>query len=387
MVTLDKRLTGALTVAPVEASVVPIVTAVAPRVTLRDVQAIHDRCHFGVDRTLQLAHEQFGSSVSKKMVKKVVSRCDRCARIDPAITFRWDQGSITGQRVWQRWATDFTHVDGVSYLTVIDVVSGFTMWRRVRKESASEVTSCLLQLFAELGPPESLISDNGTVFQSRAVALLLQRWEVTQEFACAYRAKGNGVIERVHRTVKRSVRRTNGSSSVEEVIFWYNNTSGKHLVSPYELVFCARSRKPGISATRMHITRPKIPSESDDNKAYQDVTRNPFVPGEKVYLRHPDGRCDREWSGPHAVTSVTSSVSVIVNNDGIPRHISHVRKVPLPALSLDEDESSSSDEERSSTEDDVESDGGRNNVVKDSILRRSSRTRQKPAWLKDYDMS
>jgi hypothetical protein len=63
--------------------------------TLHDIRAIHDRSHFGVDRTLDLARERFNDVVSRKTVKRVVSRCDRCARIDPAITF--DGTTVTWQ--------------------------------------------------------------------------------------------------------------------------------------------------------------------------------------------------------------------------------------------------------------------------------------------------
>ena len=62
-------------------------------ITLKDVKTIHEKCHFGVDRSLQLARQRFGEGVSRKMVKRVVSRCDVCKRVDPAITFRWEKGS------------------------------------------------------------------------------------------------------------------------------------------------------------------------------------------------------------------------------------------------------------------------------------------------------
>ena len=49
------------------------------------------RCHFEVDRTLQLARERFdGKNGSKGMARKVVSRCQACARDDSAIKIRYD---------------------------------------------------------------------------------------------------------------------------------------------------------------------------------------------------------------------------------------------------------------------------------------------------------
>ncbi len=64
------------------------------RISLADIRAVHDRCHFGVERTLQLARERFGDHVSRRMVRKVVKQCHRCVRVDPALNFRWEHGAI-----------------------------------------------------------------------------------------------------------------------------------------------------------------------------------------------------------------------------------------------------------------------------------------------------
>ena len=152
-----------------------------------------------------MARERFGDKVSRKMVKRVVTRCDRCARIDPAINFRWNHGNLKTPITWQRWAADITHMKNQAYLTIIDSGSGFNIWRALHSENSNEVRDSLRQLFCEFGPPESLLTDNGTNFRGRPLKELLQKWEVTHEFSCAYRPQGNGVIERAHRTIKRTM--------------------------------------------------------------------------------------------------------------------------------------------------------------------------------------
>ncbi len=69
-------------------------------------------------------------------------------------------------------------------------------------------TQLLMQSSTALGPPRQLLSDNGTVFRSKEMAELLLHWQVEAVFACAYRSRGNGVVERVHRTIKRMVARS-----------------------------------------------------------------------------------------------------------------------------------------------------------------------------------
>lgn len=47
-----------------------------------------------------------------------------------------------------------------------------------------------------------------------------------------------------------------------------------------------------------------------------------------MYLRDPLGRCDIEWSRPHRVTEVRSVVYVVLDEDGVSRHVSHLRFDP-----------------------------------------------------------
>ena len=109
---------------------------------------------------------------------------------------------MTAPRVWQWWASDITHVNGCPYLSVIDSASGFTMWRHLHSETAKEVTGQFHQLFAEFGPPESILTDNGTVYCSRDLELLLQHCEVAHDFSCTYCPQGNVTVEQIHYTVK-----------------------------------------------------------------------------------------------------------------------------------------------------------------------------------------
>lgn len=371
----------------------------AQRISLDEVRAVHDRCHFGVDRTLELARESLGDSVSRRMVRKVVSRCQRCARIDPAQTFKWDHGTIGADRSWERLSADITHFRGRPYLTVIDVASRFTIWRPLRNESSTEVSVHLLSIFSEFGPPERLLTDNGCVFRSREVKELLKEWEVVSELSCAYRPQGNAIVERVHRTVKRSAARSR--RGVEEAVFWLNNTRGNSHASPYELVFAARSRKPGVSEQRESIERPPLTRRTSSSD-YRDVDRNPFSVGNRVYMRAPDGRCDSEWSGPHRITSILTSVSVEVNEDGVARHVSHLRAVPSDrceeaSLEGEGQEVSqgrgggswdSESEVTSGSVADVELEGEDSDTSghHDDSLRRSSRSRSRPRWWDDYDV-
>lgn len=298
------------------------------------VTRIHLQHHFGVDRTLELAQLKFGQRASRQLVKSVVSQCQQCARIDPAVTFRWQKGSLNSDSVWECLAFDITHVNGQPYLTCIDCASRFTIWRALRDESAKEVRTHMARIFAEMGPPARVLTDNGTVFRAGELRQLLEAWAVKADFSCAYRAQGNGLVERVHRTIKRMVARS--GNSAEAMTFWYNVTKGEQAASPFEQVFAATPRKPGIIDKRQEVERtwttPRVEPMDDTRSGIVD---NPFVVGDLVYLKR-DGRCDQPWSGPHRVSEVRSSVGVVLNDDGVSRHVSHLRRVPTVHLPADD---------------------------------------------------
>ena len=217
---------------------------------------------------------------------------------------------------------------------------------------------------------------------------LLNEWQVEHRFTCAYRPQGNGICERNHRTIKTAVARS--GSSVEEAVFWYNATRGERRVAPFVWMFGATPRIPGIQQHRMDADRPQETEQSDEE---EDQLDNPFSAGEKVYLRR-NGRCDEPWSGPHVITGVRSPVAVELDNDGITRHVSHIRRVPttvrvLTEVSASSDEESSTDEiaERTSSEVPASSDDGSSSgseEVPEPEERRPVRARRWPARLQDY---
>jgi len=310
----------------------------------KEIEEIHVRHHLGTDRTYELVKEKFGTRFSKAEVKRVVDNCDRCARICPAVRHQHEKGKLSNNKVWSQLSTDITHFSGKSYLTIIDRGSRYCLWKSLTNETAREVAGKFNQVFAEFGPPGSLLSDNGTIYRSSEFQNLMKRWDIVHEFSCAYRPQGNGISERNHRTIKTMAARS--GNSIEECVFWYNNTTSCNTTSsPYSLLFHAKSKKPGVNTER--TVKCVSLDETDEGESVLMRDGNPYVVGDQVYAR-TDGRCTSEWSGPHFVTAVRSSVSVELDEDGVTRHISHLRRVPRPTNNngmLSEFSSTSSDSE------------------------------------------
>ena len=124
---------------------------------------------------------------------------------------------------WYRIACDVTNYKGSPYLTMIDCGSSrFAVWRKLPCEDIKSVVSQLESVFRGHGPPQELLMDNGAVFKSKEFSNICEKWCVKKKYRCAYRPSGNGIVERNHRTVKRTAARAQICPLL--AVFWYNAT-------------------------------------------------------------------------------------------------------------------------------------------------------------------
>jgi transposase InsO family protein len=355
--------------------------------SVQDIRDLHDTNHFGVKKTLHLARGKWGASVSVEDVSRVVAECHVCRRIDPA-PVRWKTGELWVQDNWIRLATDITHHNGTAYLTIIDCGPGrFSIWRMLRNETAESVTRLLEQVFYERGAPEELLSGNGPCYQSQKMKDLLKRWNVEHVFSCAYRASGNGIIERHHRTIKRMVART--GRSVQEMVYWYNFSPKADGLIPAEEVYKYHGQD--------------FPDVSGNSFKPRDTSLNPYKPDDMVYVKPSESRCTTPWKIGR-VTALVSNTAVKVGS--ITRHIGDIRLCHSMPAKCDEDgiEVSKVDEtgswsdahreEGADDSDEERGDGdadGIGEMAEDQVLTRADddtqrpvRDRKPPSWLADF---
>jgi transposase InsO family protein len=274
-----------------------------------DIAALHDRHHFGVDRTLYLARLCHpGRNVQRQAVEQIVGSCIRCRAIDPA-PVQWQPGSLEVEQNWWRVSVDVTHYQGCLYLTMVDSgPSRFALWRRLPDERAVSVVRVLTEVFRERGPPWQLLLDNSATFHSAEVTSACKDWGVQLLFRCAHRPSGNGIVERNHRTIKRMAARS--GRDILDMVFWYNmapKDGTKADSVPSRMTFCYDWKPPSACLPD--------PQEADA-----------LPHGREVFVKPSAAtRCTSEWQRGR-VTGPTRGVAVEV--DGVPRHVADVRPVP-----------------------------------------------------------
>ena len=352
----------------------------------------HGRHHMGTKRTFFLAKKELGNGVTQAVVEDVVRGCDPCQKIDPA-PVKWEKGSLDVEITWSRVAVDVTHYAGSPYLTMVDCgPSRFAVWKKLKYETGGEVSAHVESLFRERGVPCELVSDNGPCFRSHLFSELLSKWQVRHVQSCAYRASGNGIVERNHRTIKRMAARTGGD--VRDMVMFYNASPGSKDTIPAEAVYMYSLVTPGVSHSGPEARTSSV---------------CPFRVGDVVYVKPPGARCTTVW-GQGTVTGVNSNVSVSVGN--VPRHVRDLRKVParseLSAGSfrdlscvMHEGETESGESPTGSEfgfgsdsdeDNDDGSDGDGDNVSDGDVgntsgerLSRPVRDRRPPGWLRNFE--
>ena len=268
------------------------------------VQQIHNLAHFGVSRTEYLVQKLGLPDVTRKEVDQVVKSCQRCNSVDPS-PIKFDKGNLHCDQKWFRLALDITYFDGKSYLSIIDCCTRYVIWRLLTKETSAYIVANLKNIFNERGYVSEILTDNASVFLSSEFKEFCNISNIRHIKACAYRHQGNGMVERVHRTIKRMAARTNGN--IFDMIFYYNNTPNKLGQIPAADMF---AYQPRFSEEQCNLVR-----------SVQNVI-SPYSVGDKVFVKPGEVKCTTEWN-EGTVTDVLSPMAVEI--DGINRHISHIR--------------------------------------------------------------
>lgn len=278
------------------------ICAVVEPLTIEKIH--HDAGHPGVNRTRYFCRRK-GVNASKRQIADVVRRCDVCNSVSPA-AIKWKKGALSVDEVWTRLAADFTHVNNQLFLSLIDCgPSRFSIWRRLTSRGSQEVAEMFDEIFSERGPPRELLLDNDTTFRGACFVNTMRKWNVAMRYRCVYRAGGNGIVERVHKTVKVIAARKR--CSIREAVSLYNISplDDKEGSRPVDLLYAY--------AVRM-ADEVQVQMTAEDE--------NDYHVGDPVWTRRPGERCD-SVSKAGTVTAVVSGS--VVEVDGLNHHVRDVR--------------------------------------------------------------
>ena len=174
--------------------------------------------HSGNPRTLGFIQRIADFPDLQSKVKQHIQKCQVCLELKPRFNSPPVNHLVTSSTPWERISIDFVGPKKPSkgrncyFLTVVDEFSRFLFASAMKEATTANTIKVLNQLFMLFGPPESVPSDRGSVFESHDFRSFLERWNVRKTRTTPYNPAGNGQCERVNgiiwRTVKLNVKQS-----------------------------------------------------------------------------------------------------------------------------------------------------------------------------------
>lgn len=240
-------------------------------------------------------------------------------------------------------------------LTLIDYASGFPEAVALRDIDAISVSEALLEIFSRVGIPKSVVSDNGKQFRSELMAQLHKLLGVKPIFSSPYHPQGNSRVERLHSTLKSSLRKVCAEKPrdwhryIAPTLFALREMpSDRTGFSAFELIYGRQIRGP-LSVLRdlwedssnepeerecmkyifelrkklketWEIAAKNSTKSSAQYKSYFDLKSQDrkFVVGDEVLLLLPSSnkKLLMAWKGPYKVVGVKNRINYLIDQDG-----------------------------------------------------------------------
>ncbi|CAH2108926.1 unnamed protein product [Euphydryas editha] len=224
----------------------------------RVCQLNHDETgHFSFEKTIEKINADYWFPKMKRFVKKYVDACINCAYNKEVA------GKKTGYlNPIPKCSTIFhtIHMDhlgpfikskrGNTYiLGIIDGFSKFIFVRAVRNTKSRTTIKVLEEIFATVGYPKVIISDQGTTFTSNEFKNFVKSLGIKHTCNAVATPRANGQIERYNRTILNSLSSMNygldekdWDVNINKLQWSLNNTINKGTnKSPAEIVFGQRT--------------------------------------------------------------------------------------------------------------------------------------------------
>ena len=297
--------------------------------------------HLGQEKTKLLARDTVYWMNMNKDIDKLVQGCEICQRHQPSQCAEPLTPHELPVKPWSILGTDLFHFGDQQWLIVADYYSKFPVVRKLPNPSpSSTVVSITKQIFAEMGIPDRVISDNGPHYSSEAYKVFAQTWDFDHVTTSPRRAQGNGFIERQIKTVKGLLKKAMESKMDMDLtlLIWRTTPISTKLGSPSQLLM-GRRMKSTIPA-RIRNEAPQREEVQEELQQRQDSQKHFFdrralphdlptlYPGQHVRVQHPVNKC---WDPAIVYANTDESRSYVLqkpNGHIFRRNRQHIREAP-----------------------------------------------------------
>lgn len=159
------------------------------------IEIIHGSGHFGVEKSLRRARSAlFWPSYSKQITEAVLN-CSTCLEHRPSNQKEPLQSYEIPDYPWQIVATDLFSWDDKNFLLVVDTYSHYFEVKELRNMRSSTIIYHMKGIFARMGIPEKVISDNGPCYQSSEFQEYAKLYDFQHVTSSPHYPQSNGFAE------------------------------------------------------------------------------------------------------------------------------------------------------------------------------------------------
>ena len=278
-------------------------------------------------------------------ILNTVKHCDKCLKKSPPAR----EPLITTELPlypWQRVATDLFVLKGIHYLLMVDYFSRYPLLIKLGNNTTSTaVITALKSIFALLGIPGTVVSDNGPQYTSQEFHDFSHSYSFSHITSSPYYPQSNGLAVRGVRTVKQLI--TN-SSNVHMALLNYRSTSLPWCkLSPAELLTGRKLRSnipclqdnfiPDWSHLEDFREADKLykkKQKADYDNHYRARSLPPLNDNTDVYIR--TGGAENTTGTSISQSQQPRSYNVITDNGTTRRNRRHLTALPNPPQSTEE---------------------------------------------------
>ena len=284
--------------------------------------------HQGINKCRRRANRQFWWPGLSRDIERLVTKCNTCI-INSSIKHQPRYESSLPGEPWELVGTDLFMLDDENYVVLIDYYSKWIEAIRLNGQTASAVIRALIMVFARLGVPKTVRSDNGPCYSCREFLEFANEFGFNLITSSPRYPESNGLAEGAVRTVKRLWKQ---SKDKQSALLAYRTTPLATGYSPSELLYGRSVRTPlgkpvdcvvDYEEFEARELEQKRVGKDRFDKKYRTQVLPELEPGDKVWVKAPtDIGAEGIVVGVH---NTPESYWVRVGNSEIRRNRKHLR--------------------------------------------------------------
>jgi hypothetical protein len=294
------------------------------------LKVAHERYgHLGINSTFKLMLERMWWPELYRDCKNFISRCHLCQVNSHTPPTPTTIPAVPGWDKLECLAVDYlgplpkSSVGNLYLIVAIDQATRFPWAKAVPAADAECARDFLLELFALVGAPKAILTDNGRHFKNLTLQVFLRTYRVKHYFSPAHHPETNGKVERMNGLILNGMRKLCQGTLFdwEKVLpavlmgirMREHETVGQ---TPFHLLYCVPARI-GIEEEITAVPPQYVTQEST----------GPYSQGDIVILAIPPRQIDKLGPRHHGPYVVLEEVAYNVYNLGSmltlePRHLS-----------------------------------------------------------------